>query len=123
MRFRSTDRLPWLQKTTMVELHSNFTPEGSKKTDDGTYPTNHQLHESLEITQGINDWAEVGFYLFTSWQDRPRRSVGGRSYSAARAGARLPALAGWRQPLDRGGVSAIAVFSRHLDLGDSAHCR
>lgn len=56
-------------KTTMVELHSNFTPEGSTKTDDKTYPTNHQLHETLEITQGINNWAEVGFYLFTSWQD------------------------------------------------------
>lgn len=56
-------------KTTMVELHSNFTPEGSQKTDDGTYPTNHQLHETLEVTQGINNWAEVGFYLFTSWQD------------------------------------------------------
>lgn len=56
-------------KTTMVELHSNFTPEGSTKTNDGTYPTNHQQHETLEITQGINDWAEVGFYLFTSWQN------------------------------------------------------
>lgn len=56
-------------KSTMVELHSNFTPEGSKSTDDRTYPTNHQLHETLEITQGINSWSEVGFYLFTSWQD------------------------------------------------------
>ncbi len=26
---------------TMVELHSNFTFEGSKSTTDGTYPTNH----------------------------------------------------------------------------------
>jgi hypothetical protein len=58
-----------LPKTTMVELHSNFTPEGSIRTDDGTYPTNHQLHETLEITQGLNDWSEVGFYLFTSWQN------------------------------------------------------
>jgi hypothetical protein len=56
-------------KSTMVELHSNFTPEGSKSTGDGTYPTNHQLHETLEITQGLNSWSEVGFYLFTSWQD------------------------------------------------------
>ncbi|HTF63946.1 MAG TPA: hypothetical protein VK638_14775 [Edaphobacter sp.] len=56
-------------RSTMVELHSNFTPEGSKSTDDGTYPTNHQLHETLEITQGLNSWSEVGFYLFTSWQD------------------------------------------------------
>jgi hypothetical protein len=23
----------------------------------------------LELTEGINDWSEVGFYVFTSWQD------------------------------------------------------
>jgi hypothetical protein len=56
----------------MVELHSNFTIDGSKAlprspyTADGTYPTNHSEHETVEITQGISDWAEVGFYIFTS---------------------------------------------------------
>ena len=38
-------------KSTMVELHSNFTPEGQKYDIDGVYPTNHQEHETLEITQ------------------------------------------------------------------------
>ena len=58
--------------TTMVELHSNFTVNGSKALPgsryaaDGTFPTNHAQHETIEITQGINSWAEVGFYLFTS---------------------------------------------------------
>jgi hypothetical protein len=56
-------------KSTMIELHSNFTPVGQKKLMDGIYPTNHQEHETLEITQGINDWSEVGFYVFTSLQD------------------------------------------------------
>ena len=56
-------------KSTMVELHSNFTPDGQKNLIDGVYPTNHQQHETLEITQGINDWSEVGFYVFTSIQD------------------------------------------------------
>ena len=51
---------------TMVELHSNFTFEGSKSTTDGTYPTNHQLHETIEITHGFTDWFETGFYIFTS---------------------------------------------------------
>ena len=51
---------------TMVELHSNFTFQGSKSTDDGTLPTNHQLHETIEITHGFNDWFETGFYIFTS---------------------------------------------------------
>src|SRR5580658_9319474 len=35
---------------TMFELHSNFTFEGSKTVVDGMYPTEHQLHETLEIT-------------------------------------------------------------------------
>ena len=51
---------------TMVELHSNFTVQGSKTTSDGTYPTNHQLHETVEVTQGWNNWLETGFYIFTS---------------------------------------------------------
>src|SRR5271163_937220 len=41
-------------KTTMLELHSNFTAVGQTETIDGVYPTNHQQHETLEITQGIN---------------------------------------------------------------------
>jgi hypothetical protein len=53
-------------KTTMLELHSNFTPEGQIHIINGVYPTNHQEHETVEITQGINSWSEVGFYIFTS---------------------------------------------------------
>ena len=56
-------------KNTMVELHSNYTVDGQHYTVDGVYPTNHQQHETIEITQGINDWSEVGFYIFTSTQD------------------------------------------------------
>ncbi len=62
---------------TMIEIHSNFTVEGSSLPSstspskltplaDGTLPTKHQLHETLEITQGWNDWFETGFYVFTS---------------------------------------------------------
>ncbi|MDQ2843898.1 MAG: transporter [Acidobacteriota bacterium] len=62
---------------TMVELHSNFTIEGStnspsssptvvEPTNAVTLPTNHQLHETVEITQGWNSWFETGFYIFTS---------------------------------------------------------
>jgi hypothetical protein len=59
-------------RTTMVELHSNFTVDGSRAepgspfTADGTHPTHHALHETVEITQGLNKWSEVGFYIFTS---------------------------------------------------------
>lgn len=62
-------------RTTMVELHSNFTADGSKPlpgssyTADREYPTNHAEHETVEISQGINNWSEVGFYIFTSARD------------------------------------------------------
>lgn len=55
---------------TMFELHSNFTFEGSKSVVGGQYPTEHQLHETLEITHGVNDWFEIGFYVFTSADTR-----------------------------------------------------
>jgi hypothetical protein len=56
-------------KTLMTELHSNFTPEGQKYNIDGVIPTNHQEHETLELTECITSWAEIGFYVFTSEQD------------------------------------------------------
>jgi hypothetical protein len=53
---------------TMVELHSNFTFQGSKTMLDGLYPTEHQLHETVEITHGFNDFFECGLYIFTNAQ-------------------------------------------------------
>lgn len=58
--------------TTMLELHSNYTVDGSRAAPgsklavDGTYPTNHTEHETIELTQGLTKWSEVGFYIFTS---------------------------------------------------------
>jgi hypothetical protein len=52
--------------STMVELHSNFTFEGIKAPNDGTISDQHALHETVEITQGIAPWFELGFYIFTS---------------------------------------------------------
>jgi hypothetical protein len=53
-------------KTLLVELHSNFTVEGSTTTQFGMLPTQHQEHETIELTQGINEWSEIGFYIFTA---------------------------------------------------------
>jgi len=57
-------------RTTMVEVHSNFTADGQRETIDGVVPTYHAQHETLEITQGLNDWSEVGFYVFTTIQSQ-----------------------------------------------------
>ncbi|MGC1448462.1 MAG: hypothetical protein WA830_00360 [Candidatus Sulfotelmatobacter sp.] len=61
-----SDTVP--RRSTMVEIHSNFTVDGSKTVQEGVLPTNHAMHETLELTQGINAWSEVGFYVFTSIQ-------------------------------------------------------
>lgn len=49
----------------LTELHSNYTVEGSTTPSFGMLPTQGQEHETVEFTQGINPWSEVGFYVFT----------------------------------------------------------
>src|ERR1700755_1959858 len=56
-------------KHTMVEFHTNCTVDGETRTIDGVAPTNHAVHETIEITHGFNDWFEVGFYIFTAAQN------------------------------------------------------
>jgi hypothetical protein len=51
---------------TMVELHSNFTFDGTKDTVQGVLPTNHMLHETVEITHGFTNIFEIGFYFFNA---------------------------------------------------------
>jgi hypothetical protein len=52
---------------TMFELHSNFTARGHPGSR-LLAATNHAEHETVEITQGVNNWSEVGFYIFTTEQ-------------------------------------------------------
>ena len=47
--------------STMVELHNNLTIEGSKESVNGVLPTQHQWHETIEITHGFTNWFETGF--------------------------------------------------------------
>lgn len=54
--------------STMVELHSNFTAKGLKRATDGTWPSHHALHETLEVTHGFSEWFELGAYSFNSVQ-------------------------------------------------------
>ena len=60
-------------KSLMVELHSNYSIDGfkpipgSRYTADGTFPTNHAGRETLELTEGVTSWSEVGFYVFTTY--------------------------------------------------------
>ena len=53
-------------KATMVELHSNYTIDGSTTEENGVLPTHHIVHETIEITHGFTNWFEVGFYFFNA---------------------------------------------------------
>jgi hypothetical protein len=53
--------------STMFELHSNYTFDGSTQIVNGVLPSNHSLHETLEITTGITSIFETGVYLFTNY--------------------------------------------------------
>jgi len=53
--------------STMFELHSNYTFDGSTQIVDDVLPSNHSLHETLEITTGFSSIFELGAYLFTNY--------------------------------------------------------
>ena len=58
------------KNSSIFELHSNFTFLGQKDVVKGVRPSFHSLHETLEITTGITDNFELGFYLFISQTGR-----------------------------------------------------
>ena len=90
------------KNVTMVEIHSNFTANGSKTVQNGMLPTNHAEHETLELTQGINDWSEVGFYVFSSIQ-----ADGGWQWVGDHIRPRVRAPEKWHWPV---GVSLSMEF-------------
>jgi hypothetical protein len=79
---------------TMVELHSNFTVSGTTFSQDGLLPTQHAVHETLEVTHGFTDWLEVGFYAFTSSQ-----STTGFQWVGDHIRPRIAAPASWHLPI------------------------
>jgi hypothetical protein len=76
---------------TMFELHSNFTLDGART---GTRPSNHALHETVEITHGFNSWFEVGYYVFTS-----ARSGTGLEFVGTHLRPRVRAPESWNWPV------------------------
>ena len=81
-------------KTTLFELHSNWTGSGSLRTPGGVLGTNHALHETLEITHGFSDIFEVGVYLFTA-----QPTSGGFQYVGAHIRPRIRAPESWKLPV------------------------
>ncbi|MGZ4818244.1 MAG: hypothetical protein ACXVZJ_06440 [Terriglobales bacterium] len=86
---------------TMVEFHTNFTPIG-QSSQQGLRPTNHALHETIEITHGWTNWMETGFYIFTY-----AHSGYGWEYVGSHIRPRVRVPESWRWPV---GVSLSTEF-------------
>ncbi len=87
---------------TMLELHSNFTANGSTSIEDGQLPTNHVFHETIEITHGWTPWFETGFYFFNTLG-----SDGRSAYVGSHIRPRFAAPENWKWPV---GVSISVEF-------------
>jgi hypothetical protein len=93
--------------TTMFEIHSNFTAQGSKTAADGVQPSNHAEHETLEITHGFNDWFETGFYVFSSIQPN-----GGWQWVGDHIRPRVRVPTSWKWPVGVSLSSEIGYVRR-----------
>ena len=91
---------------TMLELHSNYTQAGRRDVEKGLLPTDHAWHETIEVTQGLTTWAELGFYTFTSF-----RSGLGWRWVGNHIRPRVRAPETWRWPVGAS-VSAEVGFQR-----------
>jgi hypothetical protein len=89
-------------KTLMLELHSNFTVQGTTTRQFGMLPTQHQQHETVELTVGITDWFETGLYIFTA-----EKSGNGVQWVGDHIRPRVRVPPRWRWPV---GVSLSSEF-------------
>jgi len=87
------------KNVTMVEIHSNFTVDGSKRVINGVAPSNHAMHETLEITHGWTDWFETGFYVFSSIQPNDALNDGGWNWVGDHIRPRFTAPVSWHWPV------------------------
>ncbi len=98
---------------TMVELHSNFTFQGSDEIAAGTQSTNSALHETLEVTHGITPWFEIGGYLFTS-----SRRGSGWQWVGSHIRPRVAVPPEWKWPVGAG-LSVEAGYQRRVYSADT----
>jgi hypothetical protein len=80
--------------STMLELHSNFTVRGSTVSREGKVPTNHAMHETLEVAHTFSDWLETGVYVFSTIQ-----SDGGWQFVGSHVRPRVAVPESWHWPL------------------------
>ncbi len=92
---------------TMVELHMNFTPSGTKTAPPGQFPNHRQFHFTVEVTKGLTQHFELAGYLVTAYVPDI-----GPKFVGARIRPRLRAPENWRLPF-RFSLSTELSFTKH----------
>ncbi len=99
--------------STMLELHSNFTFAGQEYTQDGVLPTQHMFHETIEITHGITEWFETGFYIFNAIGLDNRTTIVGSHFRP-----RVSIPESWHWPLGLGLSAEIGYQKQEYSIND-----
>jgi hypothetical protein len=101
------------KNSSIFELHSNYTFNGEHNVVKGVRPSYHSLHETLEITQGISDIFELGFYLFTNYTPNY-----GFQFVGTHIRPRIMAPAKWKLPVGLS-LSAEVGYQRPEYAGET----
>ena len=94
-------------RQTMVELHMNFFPSGTKDAAPGEFANHHQFHLTAEITHGLNQYVELGWYLVTAYVPGV-----GPKFAGARIRPRFRLPEEWHLPF-KISVSTELGFNKH----------
>ena len=95
--------------TTMIELHSNYTITGPKFSDKGFQFEGNNYHpflQTLEVTTGISENFEFGFYIFTY------NNNGKVQYTGSNIRPRIKAPDEWNLPI---GMSLSSEIGCSID--------
>jgi hypothetical protein len=93
--------------TTMIELHSNYTVTGPKMIQDY-----HPFLQTLEVTTGISENFEFGFYIFTY------NNNGKTQYTGSNIRPRVKAPDDWNLPV---GLSLSSEIGCSIDPATSTN--
>ena len=92
---------------TMVEFHMNYFPSGTKTTENGEFPTNHQFHFTVEVTHGLTKHFELAGYLVTAIVPGV-----GPKFAGARIRPRVSLPEEWHLPF-KVSISTELGFNKH----------
>jgi len=92
---------------TMVEFHMNYFPSGTKTTENGELPNNHQFHFTVEVTHGLTKHFELAGYLVTAIVPDV-----GPKFAGARIRPRFRLPEEWRLPF-KISISTELGFNKH----------